>query len=93
MLLIACPWCGPREETEFRHAGEGVPIPAEADDAAWGRVLYYRSNPAGVIAERWVHVHGCRQWCLVERDTRTHAVHAVRPLPGAVRAETLGEST
>ena len=80
MLQITCPWCGPREEVEFRHAGEGVPISTDADDAVWTRVLYYRSNPAGPNAERWVHVHGCRQWFVVERDTRTHEIRATRRL-------------
>ncbi|MGQ0641141.1 MAG: sarcosine oxidase subunit delta [Gemmatimonadaceae bacterium] len=80
MLLIACPWCGPREETEFRHGGEGVPILTDADDTAWARLLYYRSNPAGPYAERWVHVHGCRQWFQVVRDTRTHEVLSTRRL-------------
>jgi sarcosine oxidase subunit delta len=74
MLLIACPFCGPREETEFRYGGEGVPIPQEADNRTWARLLYYRTAPAGVFAERWVHTHGCRQWFQVLRDTLTHEI-------------------
>jgi heterotetrameric sarcosine oxidase delta subunit len=80
MLQITCPWCGPREEVEFRNGGEGTPIPPGATDAEWARVLYYRSNPAGAYAERWVHVHGCRQWFHVVRDTRTHEITQVRRL-------------
>ena len=80
MLHIPCPWCGLREEPEFRYAGEGVALPTEADDAAWTRVLYYRTNPAGIMTERWMHAHGCRQWFIVERDTRTHAIVASRRL-------------
>ena len=80
MLQITCPWCGAREETEFRYGGEGKAIPAEANDAEWARVLYYRSNPAGARAERWIHVHGCRQWFHVVRNTLTHEIIAVRPL-------------
>jgi heterotetrameric sarcosine oxidase delta subunit len=83
MLSIACPWCGPREETEFRYGGEGIVIPSNADDSTWARTLYYRANPAGLFTERWVHVHGCRQWFEVVRDTTTHAIHATRPLGGA----------
>jgi sarcosine oxidase subunit delta len=74
MMRIACPWCGPREETEFRYGGEGVPIPSEVDDGAWARFLYYRAAPAGRFAERWVHTHGCRQWFQVWRDTVTHEI-------------------
>ena len=80
MLLIPCPWCGTREETEFRYGGEGVAMPADADDAAWTRLLYYRSSPAGAHTERWVHVHGCRQWFQVVRDTRTHEILSARTL-------------
>ena len=80
MLQITCPWCGPREESEFRVGGEGVAIPREATDAEWARVLFYRSNPAGKYAERWIHVNGCRQWMNVVRDTLTHEISQVRPL-------------
>jgi heterotetrameric sarcosine oxidase delta subunit len=74
MLLIPCPHCGPREETEFRYGGEGIPVPEQADDTAWTRFLYYRSSPAGRFTERWVHTHGCRQWFEIERDTLTHEI-------------------
>jgi heterotetrameric sarcosine oxidase delta subunit len=80
MLLIPCPWCGKREETEFRYGGEGVPMPPDGDDAAWTRLLYYRSSPAGPHTERWVHVHGCRQWFQVVRDTTTHEILSARLL-------------
>jgi heterotetrameric sarcosine oxidase delta subunit len=80
MLQITCPWCGPREEVEFRHGGEGKPIPPVATDAEWARVLYYRGNPAGAYAERWVHALGCRQWFHVVRDTLTHEITQVRRL-------------
>ena len=74
MLLIQCPYCGPREEIEFRYGGEGVPLPSDADERAWTRFLYYRSAPAGLFAERWVHSAGCRQWFHVLRDTLTHEI-------------------
>ena len=76
MFLLRCPWCGPREEIEFRYGGEAhlsYPGPA-ADDAAWSDFLYLRRNPAGPYAERWVHSVGCRQWFNVVRDTTTHQI-------------------
>jgi heterotetrameric sarcosine oxidase delta subunit len=76
MLLLTCPYCGPREETEFRYGGEGLSIPQEADDREWGRFLYYRDSPAGAFRERWVHTHGCRRWFYVVRDTLTHEISA-----------------
>ena len=64
MLLIPCPWCGERDETEFRYGGEahGSRInPDDVDDAAWADYLYMRNNPKGIFAERWVHQAGCRR--------------------------------
>jgi heterotetrameric sarcosine oxidase delta subunit len=80
MLLIPCPYCGPREEIEFRYGGEGVSIPEAADDREWARFLYYRSSPAGLFTERWVHTHGCRRWFQVLRDTTTHEIFETRRL-------------
>jgi heterotetrameric sarcosine oxidase delta subunit len=78
MLLIPCPWCGPREEVEFRYGGRaGVSYPAlpdGLDDAAWAEYLFVRDNPQGPFAERWVHTHGCRQWFQVVRDTVTNVI-------------------
>ena len=76
MLLVRCPWCGPRDEIEFRYGGQaGVPYPADPDaasDREWGRYVFYRDNPRGPYAERWVHQAGCRRWFDVVRDTATH---------------------
>lgn len=73
MLLIACPWCGPRSELEFRCGGEAhiarPADPAAVTDAAWAAFLYERSNPRGAHAERWVHTNGCGRWFNALRDT------------------------
>ena len=71
MLLIPCPFCAmDRPEAEFRHAGEAhIARPAVASDEEWADFLYHRSNPRGVIAERWRHVHGCGRFFNVRRDT------------------------
>ena len=75
-MLIPCPHCGPRDEIEFTHGGQaGIAHPADPDaldDVAWGRFLFVRANPAGVIEERWCHTSGCSRWFAVRRDTRTH---------------------
>ncbi len=83
MFLIRCPWCGLREEVEFRYGGEahvGAPD-GGVDDRAWSRYLYFRSNPVGRFTERWVHVAGCRRWFNLIRDTVTHEI-AGSYLPG-----------
>ena len=81
MLLITCPWCGPRDETEFRCGGEAhIVRPKDPDalsDAAWADYLFMRSNPKGVHRERWVHAQGCRRWFNVLRHTVTHQILAV----------------
>jgi sarcosine oxidase subunit delta len=79
MLRIQCPWCGERDEAEFRSGGEShITRPSfEADDATWAKYLFYRSNPKGVQFERWCHAYGCGQWFNVARDTVTHEAQAV----------------
>lgn len=84
MLLIPCPYCGPRAEIEFRYGGEGHiarPGPHDAvTDEAWADYLFYRANPKGDHRERWLHVAGCGRWFNIVRDTVHHAVTAVYPM-------------
>jgi heterotetrameric sarcosine oxidase delta subunit len=81
MLLIHCPYCGPRDETEFRCGGEAHVArprdPMAEDDAAWGDYIFMRNNPKGPFNERWLHVAGCRRWFNMVRDTVTHRILAV----------------
>jgi sarcosine oxidase, subunit delta len=73
MLLIPCPWCGEREETEFRCGGEAHLVrpkqPASLSDDQWADFLFMRSNPKGLHFERWCHAHGCGRWFNLARDT------------------------
>jgi sarcosine oxidase subunit delta len=75
MLLIPCPYCGPRPELEFSYGGEaGLARPADPsalDDAAWADFLYQRKNPRGPHDERWRHAHGCGQFFNARRNTVT----------------------
>jgi heterotetrameric sarcosine oxidase delta subunit len=79
MLLIECPWCGPRGEHEFTCGGEGhIARPSvSCSDDAWSNYLFFRKNSKGEHFERWRHTHGCRLWFNVARDTRTHEIRAV----------------
>ncbi len=73
MLLIPCPWCGPRAQLEFTYGGDATlrrPAP-DAPEPDWVAFVYLRDNPAG-----------CRQWFKLRRDTRTHDILASAP-PGA----------
>ncbi len=73
MLLIKCPYCGERPEIEFRNMGEAHvlrPTPS-ASDQDMAEFLYLRTNPKGLIAERWRHIHGCARFFNAIRHTVT----------------------
>lgn len=92
MLLIQCPWCGPRNDTEFSYGGEaGIVRPANPlalSDQEWAEYLYMRNNKRGAHLEQWCHSAGCRQWFQVVRDTMTNRISGVYkigdPLPGEI---------
>ena len=81
MLLIPCPYCGERDETEFSYGGEAhIARPKEPEalsDEEWADYVFMRPNSKGVLLERWVHSHGCRRWFNLARDTVTYEIHAV----------------
>lgn len=95
MLLIRCPYCEmDRPELEFRYGGEAHVVrparPDEASDEEWAAFLYFRTNPRGLHAERWRHIHGCGRFFNCLRDTvsdqivATYKAGAARPAkPGA----------
>lgn len=76
MLLIPCPYCGPRAEIEFRHAGEAhlVRRTESVSEQEWGDYLYARENKRGLHAERWRHIHGCGQFFNLLRNTATDRI-------------------
>ena len=81
MLRIDCPVCGLRDETEFAYAGDATvqrPAMDETDTAVWHDYVFLRDNPCGPHREYWHHVLDCRQVLVVERDTRSHVIGAVR---------------
>ena len=81
MLLIPCPWCGPRDETEFTCGGEAHIVrpkqPSTLSDDAWADYLFMRTNPKGLRFERWNHGHGCRRWFNAARSTISDEILAV----------------
>ena len=80
MMLITCPWCGPRDETEFHYGGDAhlshPTDPYALSDAQWADYVFTRPNPKGRFTERWAHSAGCRRWFNVVRDTVTHEMRA-----------------
>ena len=83
MLLIPCPWCGPRDHVEFVYGGDAAARrpadPAAMTDEAWNAYIYLRDNPCGPHRELWQHHAGCRRWIAVLRDTKTHEINATDP--------------
>ncbi|HUB11997.1 MAG TPA: sarcosine oxidase subunit delta family protein [Acetobacteraceae bacterium] len=84
MLLIFCPYCGARPESEFRYGGAAHIVrpadPAAVDDAAWTAFLYLRDNPKGRHAERWRHIHGCGRFFNCLRNTVSDRIIATYPV-------------
>ena len=76
MIQLPCPWCGPRNVSEFRYAGEGGTRP-DSDTTTpqeWRRYLYMHRNPLGWTKENWYHGSGCRKYFSLERHTETHEI-------------------
>jgi methylglutamate dehydrogenase subunit B len=89
MLRIPCPWCGLRDESEYRYRGDATrrrPA-AEAGIDAFVAYVYQRDNPRGWHSEWWLHVAGCRRLLRVVRHTVTHEISSVEPASGAQGAE------
>jgi sarcosine oxidase subunit delta len=77
MLLVSCPWCGPRSETEFRCGGEAKQNPLRPDhttmtDKEWVDYLCNSNNVRGPLREHWCHEKGCGEWFELTRNTATH---------------------
>jgi sarcosine oxidase subunit delta len=76
-MLIPCPYCGPRDSSEFTYSGDATvtrPDAANTTIEDWSNYIYQRTNPVGVHQDYWHHVQGCRLLLKVTRNTLTHAV-------------------
>jgi sarcosine oxidase, subunit delta len=80
LLLIPCPYCGPRPELEFAYGGqahlERPARPDELSDEQWEAYVYLRANSRGPHPERWRHLRGCGRFFNVVRDTTTDRILA-----------------
>ena len=80
-MRINCPHCGLRDIAEFSYYGDAERVrPAlnDADPEHWHAYVHLRSNPKGPHKEFWQHLHGCRQWLVVTRNTATHEIGSVQ---------------
>ena len=89
MLRIPCPFCGPRDHTEFSYEGDATAVyPAlDASQDEWFEAVFLRENPRGPHSEVWHHLYGCRSFMIVERDTLTHKILAHQPTAQALEAK------
>ena len=79
MILIVCPFCGPRGASEFSYLGERRVRPMGPTAAEnWRAYLYDQANVAGWRRERWFHLSGCRRFLEVERHTISHEIRSIR---------------
>lgn len=81
-MIINCPFCGPRDISEFTYFGDADNLAARPDQAstdqdAWNAYVYDRTNRAGEHAEIWQHSGGCRKFLRVVRNTVTHEIVSV----------------
>lgn len=79
-MLITCPYCGPRDVSEFTYQGDANrtrPDPASTDQQAWNVYVYDRVNTLGDHAEYWQHSGGCRAHLKLVRSTLTHEISFV----------------
>ena len=59
MFIINCPYCGERDQSEFKAGGEAhierPKQPTELSDDEWAEYLFMRKNIKGDQFERWNH--------------------------------------
>jgi heterotetrameric sarcosine oxidase delta subunit len=88
MLLLPCPYCGARDQSEFAYGGEAhiarPEKPETLSDEEWAEFVFMRTNTKGPLAERWNHASGCRRWFNLIRDTATDKVYVAYDM-GAAR--------
>jgi len=53
MILINCPYCGERDQSEFSSGGEAHVVRPEnsenLSDKEWGEYVFFRANPKGIF--------------------------------------------
>ena len=76
MLLIPCPYCGERDESEFDYGGRAISYPElEGSSAEWHRALHLRDNQPDEIEEFWYHAGGCECWIRLRRNLLSHEIN------------------
>ena len=78
MLLIPCPYCGPRDQSEFDYGGRVIALPGlEASAEDWHQALHLSCDNDRRVDEHWYHGAGCERWIRVSRDLYSHEISEV----------------
>ena len=78
MLLIPCPNCGARDESEFDYGGPAIALPTlEASTSDWHQALHLSSTTDQWVDEHWYHSAGCECWIRIRRNLVTHEIDDV----------------
>lgn len=73
MLLIPCPHCGERDESEFDYGGRAVALPElDAAPDEWHRALHLGNDNEDCVDEYWYHIAGCECWIRLRRNLSSH---------------------
>lgn len=73
MLLIPCPHCGDRDESEFNYGGRTLDFPAlTATTREWHQAVHLSPDNAEWADECWYHYAGCERWIRLRRNLSTH---------------------
>lgn len=85
MQVFDCPFCGPRNETEYHFVAEAGKVrpdtTKEIGDTEWASYLYTQRNKKGHVREVWMHLT-CSELFLIERDSVTMEVLGTTALRG-----------
>ena len=77
MLLIPCPYCGERDESEFSYGGGSRDYPSLGEDYSindWFQSVYLPKLDQNTLCEYWYHNAGCEQRDDVKRNLFTHKI-------------------
>jgi len=73
VLLIPCPYCGERDESEFDYGGRTVDLPElNASSVEWHKALHLHEVDKNFIDEDWFHTVGCESWIRLKRNPDSH---------------------
>jgi sarcosine oxidase subunit delta len=75
-MLITCPYCGPRDVSEFTYQGDGNRVRPIRCRRYRGleQYIYDRVNIAGDQNEIWQHSGGCRSHLVIVRNADTQGL-------------------